>query len=128
EPVRKYGQPIGRATAAIAVGDHVHTHNLGMDEVSQTYEFATARVTPVAPDGPRPTFLGYRRADGRVGTRNYVAVLTSVNCSASSANLIANQFRGSVLDEFPGVDGVVALTHDSGCGMVPTSEGGQVLL
>lgn len=127
-PVRKYGQVIGRATADIAPGDHVHTHNLGMDDVAHDYEFGTARVVPTAPEGARPTFQGYRRADGRVGTRNYVAVLTSVNCSASSAKLIADQFRGSVLDAWPGVDGVVALTHTSGCGLVPTSEGGQMLL
>ena len=129
-PVRKYGQEIGRATAPIQVGDHVHTHNLGMaaDGAGTPYEFGTARVAPVPPPGPRPSFLGYRRADGRVGTRNYVAVLTTVNCSASSARLIADQFRGPVLDAHPHVDGVVALTHGSGCGLVPTSEGGQVLL
>lgn len=127
-PVLKYGQSIGRATVPIAIGDHVHTHNLGMDEVHQDYEFGTARVRPATPPGPRPTFAGYRRSDGRVGTRNYVAILTSVNCSASSAKLIADQFRGAALDAFPNVDGVVALTHTSGCGMVPTSEGGQMLL
>ncbi|MCL3859403.1 UxaA family hydrolase [Actinotalea sp. K2] len=128
QPVHKYGQQIGRATVDIAVGDHVHSHNLGMGEVHQEYEFGTARTVPTAPDGPRPTFRGYRRADGRVGTRNYVAILTSVNCSASSAKLIADQFRGPVLEDYPHVDGVVALTHTSGCGMVPTSEGGQMLL
>lgn len=130
-PVRKYGQEIGRATAPIAVGDHVHTHNLAMADVARSeadYAFGTARSTPQAPPGPRPTFAGYRRSDGRVGTRNYVAVLTSVNCSASSAKLIADQFRGAVLDAYPHVDGVVALTHGSGCGLVPTSEGGQLLL
>lgn len=141
-PVRKYGQVIGRASAPITAGDHVHTHNLGMgagmgagadmgigaDEVRHEYEFGTARVPATAPAGPRPTFAGYRRADGRVGTRSYVAILTSVNCSASTARLIADQFRGSVLDEWPHVDGVVALTHTSGCGLVPTSEGGQMLL
>src|SRR5690606_34692130 len=126
--VHKYGQSIGRATAPIAVGDHVHTHNLGMFEVHQEYEFGTARLAPEAPEGARPTFQGYRRADGRVGTRNYVAILTSVNCSASTARMIADQFRGPVLDAYPHVDGVVALTHDTGCGLVPTSEGAQVTL
>ena len=128
QPVHKYGQSIGRATVAITAGDHVHTHNLGMDDAERAYEFGTARHVPEVPDGPRPTFLGYRRADGRVGTRNYVAILTSVNCSASSAKLIADQFRGTALEGFRHVDGVVALTHTSGCGMVPTSEGGQMLL
>jgi altronate hydrolase len=126
--IRKYGQVIGRASRDIDPGEHVHTHNLAMDDVQQEYEFGSARLTPHVPEGPRPTFLGYRRAGGRVGTRNYIAIVTSVNCSASTARLVADQFRGSVLDEFPHVDGVVALTHGSGCGMVPTSEGGQLLL
>jgi len=127
-PVHKYGQEIGAATRDIAVGDHVHSHNLGMSEAHHDYEFGTARVVPPVPAGPRPTFRGYRRADGRVGTRNYIAILTSVNCSASSAKLIADQFRGRVLEGYEHVDGVVALTHQSGCGMVPGSEGGQLLL
>ena len=127
DPVHKYGQVIGRATAPIAPGDHVHTHNLAMDaHTGVAYEFGTGRVMLPAPDEPR-TFEGYRRADGRVGTRQYVGILTSVNCSASTARLIADQFRGPVLDAYPHVDGVVALTHDSGCGLVPSSEGGQVL-
>ena len=77
--------------------------------------------------GPSRTFEGYRRGDGRVGTRNYVGILTSVNCSASTARMIADQFRGRVLDDYPHVDGVVALTHDTGCGLVPASEGAQML-
>lgn len=126
--VRKYGQSIGRATAPIAAGDHVHVHNLGMDRAARDYEFGTARVRPTAPAGPVRTFAGYRRASGRAGTRNYVAILTSVNCSASSAKLIADQFRGRALQEYPNVDGVVALTHTGGCGLVTQSEGAQILL
>jgi altronate hydrolase len=127
-PVRKYGQPIGQATRAIAAGEHVHTHNLGMTELEQEYEFGTGRQQVTPPAGPRPTFAGYRRLDGRVGTRNFIAILTSVNCSASTAKLIAEQFRGPALEAYPNVDGVVALTHNSGCGLVPDSEGGQLLL
>ena len=127
-PVHKYGQSIGRALTGIRLGDHVHTHNLGMDEVKQDYEFGTARVTPPVPSGPRPTFQGYRRANGKAGTRNYVGILTSVNCSASTARMIADQFRGSALDAFPNVDGVFALTHGSGCGMVMGSAGAEVLV
>lgn len=126
DQVRKYGQSIGRATRDIAVGDHVHTHNLGMDDEDREYEFGTARVTLPTPAGPPRTFDGYRRADGRWGTRNYVGIVTSVNCSASTARLVADQFRGRALDAFPHVDGVVALTHDTGCGLVPTSEGAQI--
>ena len=125
--VRKYGQSIGRARCDVAPGDHVHTHNLGMDDGPREYEFGTARTTLPAP-AARRTFQGYRRSDGRWGTRNYVGILTSVNCSASTARMIADQFRGPVLDAYPHVDGVVALTHDTGCGLVPTSEGAQVTL
>jgi len=124
--VRKYGQVIGRTTTDVPAGAHVHSHNLGMDGVTHEYEFGTARVTLPHATAPR-TFDGFRRADGRVGTRSYVGIVTSVNCSASTARLIADQFRGPVMDAWPHVDGVVALTHDSGCGLVPESEGGQVL-
>jgi altronate hydrolase len=126
--VHKYGQSIGLATRDIRAGSHVHTHNLGMDSGPRAYEFGTARVTPTAPGGERPTFLGYRRADGKVGTRNYIGILTSVNCSASTARMVADQFRGSALDAYPNVDGVIALTHGSGCGMVLGSEGADVLV
>lgn len=128
ENVLKYGQVIGVATRDIAPGDHVHTHNLGFEEGRREAELATVRHPLTPPPGPRPTFRGYRRSDGRVGTRNYVAILTSVNCSASTAKMIADQFRGFAMDQYDDVDGVVALTHQSGCGLVPSSEGGQVLL
>jgi altronate hydrolase len=124
--VHKYGQTIGRTTAPVHPGDHVHTHNLAMDTVDHAYEFGTARVA-IAPATDRLTFEGFVRADGSVGTRNYVGIVTSVNCSASTARMIADQFRGPAMDAFPGADGVVALTHDSGCGLVPTSDGGQLL-
>jgi altronate hydrolase len=127
-PVHKYGQPIGVATADIAVGDHVHVHNLAMHDAARSYEFGTARFTPTAPPGPVRTFLGYHRANGRVGTRNHVAVLTSVNCAASTARMIAEQFRGPALDGYGHVDGVLALTHQSGCGLVVGSSGADTLL
>ena len=126
--VHKYGHSIGRATTDIATGDHVHSHNLGMDGSGRRAELGTAHTELVRPAGPAPTFLGYRRSDGRAGTRNYVGILTSVNCSATAAKLIAQAFAGPALDDHPNVDGVMALTHNSGCGLVPTSEGGQVLL
>jgi arabinonate dehydratase len=128
EPVHKYGQPIGVATTDIPVGAHVHVHNVAMYEGTRAYEFGTARFRPAAPTGPERTFLGYRRGDGRVGTRNHVAVLTSVNCSASTAKMIADQFRGPVLDAYGNVDGVLALTHQSGCGLVVGSTGADTLV
>lgn len=126
-PVHKYGQSIGQALTAVRPGEHVHTHNLGMGEVDHQYEFGTARIVPQSPDGPRPVFQGYRRANGKAGTRNYIGIITSVNCSASTARMIADQFRGPALDGYPNVDGVVALTHGSGCGMVLGSDGAEVL-
>ena len=126
--VHKYGQSIGLAITHIAAGAHVHTHNLGMDDSNRAYEFSTARATLPAQSAPARTFQGYQRANGRFGTRNYIGVLTSVNCSASTAKMIAEQFRGMALDAFPNVDGVVALTHQSGCGLVTGSVGANTLV
>jgi altronate hydrolase len=122
EPVRRYGQIIGFATADIAPGRHVHVHNSGMGDFAKDYAYGVdARPTDFtnAPAG----FMGIRRPDGRVATRNYIGILTSVNCSAHVAGLIADVFRRNPftghdpLADFPNVDGVVALTHKTGCGM-----------
>jgi len=122
EPVRKYNQIIGFATMAIAPGDHVHTHNVAMGGFARDYAFcADAKPTQYVPERDRATFEGILRDDGCVATRNYLGVLTTVNCSATTARFIADQFRGSALAEFPNVDGVVALGHGTGCGMA--SEG-----
>ncbi len=122
EAVRKYNQIIGFATAAIAPGDHVHTHNVAMGDFARDYAFfVDAKPTQFVQEKHRATFEGIVRADGRVATRNYLGVLTTVNCSATAARFIADQFRGSALAEFPNVDGVVALGHGTGCGMA--SEG-----
>jgi altronate hydrolase len=114
--VRRYGQVIGLATAPIGRGDHVHAHNLGMGAVDKDYAYGVDARPPL-PVAEPAVFQGYRRADGRVATRNYLGILTSVNCSATAAKLIADRFRGGALADFPHVDGVVALTHGSGCGM-----------
>ncbi len=120
-PIRKYGQVIGVATRDIAEGEHVHTDNLGMDAAGRGGQAgATDWTTPVVT--PR-TFNGYRRADGRAATRNYVGIVTSVNCSATVARHIADQFRGPALERWPNVDGVVALTHGSGCGLGTEEDG-----
>src|SRR6185295_6421513 len=109
-PVRKYGQIIGFASTAIAAGDHVHAHNLGVKDFGREYEFGTdlRPFKPVAPEEAR-TFMGYLRPDGRVGTRNYVAIISSVNCSASVSNYVRDRFRTpEFAREFPNVDGVIA--------------------
>ncbi|PYN93051.1 MAG: galactonate dehydratase [Candidatus Rokuibacteriota bacterium] len=114
--VRRYGQVIGFATRDIEVGDHVHTQNLGIGDLQREYEFCTD-VHPVDhyPAGQMRYFDGYRREDGRVGTRNYVAIVSTVNCSASVSQFVKDRFK-DVQREFPHVDGVLAITHKSGCG------------
>ena len=116
EPVRRYGQVIGLASHTILPGEHVHTHNLGIQDFAREHTFGVD-VQPVTlvPEGDRRTFLGYKRADGRVSTRNYIAVVSTVNCSAHASREIAHHFTPERLAAFPNVDGVIALTHLSGC-------------
>jgi altronate hydrolase len=116
EAVRKYGQILGFAIEAIAPGDHIHTHNMAMGDFARDYAFGVDAHATAPADRP-VTFQGIIRANGRVATRNYLGVLTTVNCSASAARFIAEQFRGGALAEFPNVDGVIALGHGTGCGM-----------
>ncbi len=125
EPVRKFDQIIGFATRAIAAGEHVHVHNMGMGETfARAFDVgADAKPTVLLPEAERATFQGIVRADGRVATRNYIGILTTVNCSATAARLVADRFRGPALEAFPNVDGVVALTHGLGCGGVQEGDG-----
>ncbi|HXT79747.1 MAG TPA: altronate dehydratase family protein [Acetobacteraceae bacterium] len=122
EPVRRYGQIIGFAASDIAPGQHVHVQNCEMGDFAKDYAYGVdAQPTPFV-DSPA-TFQGIRRPDGKVATRNYIGILTSVNCSAHVAGLVADMFRRNPftgddpLADFPNVDGVVALTHKTGCGM-----------
>lgn len=122
--VLKYGQVIGMATADVPAGAHVHVHNLAVTDLRRAAE---PIAHPARHEAPR-TFQGYRRSNGRVGTRNYVAVLTSVNCSATVARMIAERAeREGLLDDYPNVDGVVPITHTSGCGMSGEGEGFDML-
>ena len=115
-PVFKYAQIIGYAGEDIAPGSHVHTHNLEFRAVAHEHAFASNLVPPPAP-ATRDSFMGYRR-DGRpAGTRNTIAILTSVNCSATAARKIAEHFTPDRLAAFPNVDGVSAFVHGTGCGM-----------
>ena len=126
EAVRKYAQVIGYAAEDIAEGAHVHTHNLEFRNVDTAYEFGTnLREAPKA--ASRDTFMGYRRPTGRVGTRNYIAVLTSVNCSATAARKIAEHFTEERLADYPNVDGVVAFVHGTGCAMGGDGTGFELL-
>jgi len=114
--VIRYGQTIGFATETIEPGDWVHTHNLTAGEFARDYQYATEIPPPPSPIEGR-TFQGYRRADGKVGTRNYLAVISTVNCSASVSKYIAQRFDRGLLDKFPNVDGILPLVHKSGCGL-----------
>jgi altronate hydrolase len=122
EAIRRYGQIIGFATSPISPGQHVHVQNMGMGDFDRDYAWGVdAKPTQYFPQPA--TFQGIRRADGRVATRNYIGILTSVNCSAHVAEMVAMAFRRNPitgddpLADFPNVDGVVALTHKTGCGM-----------
>jgi altronate hydrolase len=127
-PVRRYNQIIGFATRDIRPGEHVHLHNLGIGaehganvgQAARDYAFC-ADVHPTPSVATPATFMGIVRPDGRVATRNYVAILSSVNCSATVSRAIADRFRRDIfpdaLGPYPNVDGVIALTHGTGCGM-----------
>ena len=122
EAIRRYGQIIGFASQPIAPGQHVHVQNCEMGDFAKDYAYTQdARPTDYA--NTPATFMGIRRPDGRVATRNYIGILTSVNCSAHVAGVVADMFRRNPmtgddpLAEYPNVDGVVALTHKTGCGM-----------
>ncbi|MEZ0169964.1 UxaA family hydrolase [Microvirga sp. TS319] len=129
EAILKFGQIIGFASMPVEPGEWVHEHNVEMHAFSRDYRFAEeARSEAVLPVEARATFEGYRRANGRVGTRNYLAILTSVNCSASVARFIAREAeRSGLLDEYPNIDGIIPLVHGTGCGMDQKGEGAEIL-
>ena len=129
EPIVKFGQIIGFATSHIAPGEWVHEHNVGLHEFARDYRFAEdARDDNLLPEAERATFQGYRRPSGKTGTRNYIGILTSVNCSASVARFAADAVeRSGLLADYPGIDGIVAIVHGTGCGHAAYGEGFEVL-
>ncbi len=132
EAVIKFGQIIGFAKEPIASGDWVHEHNCGMGAgdgtLTHDYAFAEGAVPPeMIPVGQRATFEGYRRANGSVGTRNYIGILTSVNCSATVAKFMAEEInRSGILADYPEIDGVIPFVHGTGCAMDLQGEGYQI--
>src|SRR5664279_5647749 len=129
-PVHRYDQIIGNAKVAIAPGQHVHTHNLEFSSFARDYAAASG-ARPTAYAAEPASFDGIVRADGRVATRNYIGILTSVNCSATVARAIADHFRRDwnprALERYGNVDGVIALTHGAGCATDSDGEPLQVL-
>jgi altronate hydrolase len=126
EAVRRYNQIIGFATQPIGAGEAVHVHNLGMGDFDRDYAFCVD-AKPTVPIRPEATFQGIRRANDRVATRNYIGILSTVNCSATVSKKIAAAFEGAGLRDYPNVHGVVPLTHGTGCGMDDQGEGIQIL-
>ncbi len=114
QPIRKFGQKIGFAQTTIPAGSWVHTHNVTAGELSLDYAFCTEVPAPPLPITGR-TFQGYRRADGRAATRNYIGIISTVNCSATASKYVAENFNREWLAQFPNVDGVVPLVHKGGC-------------
>ncbi|MFK7962840.1 MAG: UxaA family hydrolase [Burkholderiaceae bacterium] len=125
-PVRRYNQIIGFATDDINAGDHVHSHNLAFEMFDRDYAIGqdVKTTTPVAAPA---TFEGIRRADGRVATRNYIGVISTVNCSASVSKFVAQHFTAERLAAYPNIDGVVPITHSVGCGMASDGRGMDIL-
>ncbi len=129
EPIRKFGQIIGFAAKDIVPGEWVHEHNCVLHDFQREYRFGEdARPIDVLPVEAQATFEGYRRANGKTGTRNYLGILTSVNCSATVARLIAREAeKRGLLDDYPHVDGIIPLVHGTGCGMAAKGEGFEAL-
>ncbi len=129
EPVYKYSQVIGFATSDIPAGAHVHVHNCGVQEFQRDYAIGTdRRHLPLLPEEDQAGFQGIVRSDGQVATRNYVAILSTVNCSATVCRRIAAHFSEPVMTAFPNVDGIVPLVHNTGCAMANSGEGYDTLM
>jgi altronate hydrolase len=124
DPIIKFQQIIGFASCNIAAGEHVHSHNCAMGDFDRNYAFCQGTIEQkILPIEEQRTFMGYRRANGKVGTRNYIGILTSVNCSATAARRIADELnRSGELNDYPNIDGVVSFVHGSGCGMATGDE------
>ena len=122
-PILKYATVIGFAAKDIKAGEMLHNHNIAFQEFERDYAHAQG-YTPInmLPETERATFQGYKRADGRVGTRNFIAIVSTVNCSATVVHAIADHFSKEQLSAYPNVDGVAAFAHAMGCGMEMTGE------
>jgi len=127
QPVLRYGQIIGFTTQAIEPGEHVHTHNLAMGAFDRDYAFGEDARVAVPPANP-VTFKGFVRADGRVATRNYIGIVSTVNCSATVTKMVVEHFsKNDALKDYPYVDGVVPITHSFGCCIEHNGNGVQQL-
>lgn len=126
-PVTRYGESIGIATCDIKAGQYVHTHNVGFQYQERNYEYAIRAPQPPPKPAGCDTFLGFRRKDGRPATRNYLAVIASVNCSGHVPGLVAEKFL-DVRRDYPNIDGVLPFTHQTGCGITMNDDAHEALL
>ncbi|MBM4076610.1 MAG: altronate dehydratase, partial [Planctomycetes bacterium] len=126
EPIKKFGQTIGYASMPISKGQWIHTHNVAAGDLKLDYAFCTETPPPPTPINGR-TFMGYRRPDGRAATRNYIGIVSTVNCSATTSKYAAQTFDKSLLEQFPNVDGIIPLIHKGGCAMQYGGEDHQQL-
>ena len=128
EPILKYNVIVGFANTDIEPGSMVHSHNTEFREFDRDYAYASEyKATELLPENQRATFQGIVREDGKVGTRNYIGILSTVNCSATVVKKIAEYFTPERLAPYPNIDGVVAFAHSIGCGMEMTGEPMQLL-
>ncbi len=128
EPILKYNVIVGFANTDIELGSMVHSHNTAFREFDRDYAYASEyKATELLPENQRATFQGIVREDGKVGTRNYIGILSTVNCSATVVKKIAEYFTPERLAPYPNIDGVVAFAHSIGCGMEMTGEPMQLL-
>ena len=127
DSIHKYGQIMGFASRDIQAGEHVHTHNVEMKDFERDYAIGAA-AAEVAYEPEPATFEGIVRADGRVATRNYIGIVSTVNCSASVSRFIADAFKGDALAEFPNIDGIVPICHGTGCGCSGSDENFEILM
>ncbi|MEM5530248.1 altronate dehydratase family protein [Gammaproteobacteria bacterium AS21] len=127
ENIIRYGQIIGQALQDISIGEHVHVQNMGMSEHHQDYAFSV-QSDPLPTIETARSFNGYHRQNGKVGTRNYIGILTSVNCAGSVARFIEEAAnKENFLQDYPNIDGIVPIVHSTGCGMSNQGEGYETL-
>ena len=128
EAIKKYSQIIGYASRNIEEGEHIHTHNVEFRNTEDDYKLTNdLKEFNYVKEKNRDYFMGYKRDTNVTGTRNYIGIITSVNCSATAAHMIANFFSEKELENYPNVDGVVAFVHGTGCGMAGQGEGFDAL-
>ena len=125
DPIIKYDQIIGFASKNIQAGEHVHSHNLEFKEFKR--DFKVTDKKNIIEEKADTFFNGIMRDNGDVATRNYIGIVSTVNCSATVTKMIVEKIKYSeILKDYPNIDGIVPITHSTGCGMNTVSEGMQI--